>query len=244
MAVNSNGDSMFKSLCTAALLASIAIINPAFAEDSKLIRTLSLTGHGEVHVAPDLAIVTMGVISSSTTAQEALAANTKAITNLMAALKSANLEAKDIQTSNFSVNPRYDYGQNNGQPPKLSGYDVSNNVTVTVHKIASIGDLLDKAVTSGSNQINGISFSVANPQGAMDEARKQAVEDAIRKADLYAVATSVTLGNVISISEGVGNYQPPMPMQAKMMAADSAPVPIAQGEQVIGVDVNISWEIK
>ncbi len=235
---------MFKSLCTAALLASIAIINPAFAEDSKLIRTLSLTGHGEVHVAPDLAIVTMGVISSSTTAQEALAANTKAITNLMAALKSANLEAKDIQTSNFSVNPRYDYGQNNGQPPKLSGYDVSNNVTVTVHKIASIGDLLDKAVTSGSNQINGISFSVANPQGAMDEARKQAVEDAIRKADLYAVATSVTLGNVISISEGVGNYQPPMPMQAKMMAADSAPVPIAQGEQVIGVDVNISWEIK
>lgn len=244
MAVNSNGDSMFKSLCTAALLASIAIINPAFAEDSKLIRTLSLTGHGEVHVAPDLAIVTMGVISSSTTAQEALAANTKAITNLMAALKSANLEAKDIQTSNFSVNPRYDYGQNNGQPPKLSGYDVSNNVTVTVHKIASIGDLLDKAVTSGSNQINGISFSVANPQGAMDEARKQAVKDAIRKADLYAVATSVTLGNVISISEGVGNYQPPMPMQAKMMAADSAPVPIAQGEQVIGVDVNISWEIK
>ena len=235
---------MFKSLCTAALLASIAIINPAFAEDSKLIRTLSLTGHGEVHVAPDLAIVTMGVISSSTTAQEALAANTKAITNLMAALKSANLEAKDIQTSNFSVNPRYDYGQNNGQPPKLSGYDVSNNVTVTVHKIASIGDLLDKAVTSGSNQINGISFSVANPQGAMDEARKQAVKDAIRKADLYAVATSVTLGNVISISEGVGNYQPPMPMQAKMMAADSAPVPIAQGEQVIGVDVNISWEIK
>lgn len=244
MAVNSNGDSMFKSLCTAALLASIAIINPAFAEDSKLIRTLSLTGHGEVHVAPDLAIVTMGVISSSTTAQEALAANTKAITNLMAALKSANLEAKDIQTSNFSVNPRYDYGQNNGQPPKLSGYDVSNNVTVTVHKIASIGDLLDKAVTSGSNQINGISFSVANPQGAMDEARKQAVKDAIRKANLYAVATSVTLGNVISISEGVGNYQPPMPMQAKMMAADSAPVPIAQGEQVIGVDVNISWEIK
>ncbi len=235
---------MFKSLCTAALLASIAIINPAFAEDSKLIRTLSLTGHGEVHVAPDLAIVTMGVISSSTTAQEALAANTKAITNLMAALKSANLEAKDIQTSNFSVNPRYDYGQNNGQPPKLSGYDVSNNVTVTVHKIASIGDLLDKAVTSGSNQINGISFSVANPQGAMDEARKQAVKDAIRKANLYAVATSVTLGNVISISEGVGNYQPPMPMQAKMMAADSAPVPIAQGEQVIGVDVNISWEIK
>ncbi len=235
---------MFKSLCTAALLASIAIINPAFAEDNKLIRTISLTGHGEVHVAPDLAIVTMGVISSAVTAQEALAANTKTMTDLMGALKAANIEAKDIQTSNFSVNPRYDYGQNNGQPPKLAGYDVSNNVAVIVHKLDGIGDLLDKAVTSGSNQINGISFSVANPQVAMDEARKEAVKDAKRKAELYVAATSVSLGNVISLSEGGGNYQPPMPMQSKMMAADSSPVPIAQGEQVISVDVNISWEVK
>lgn len=235
---------MLKSIFAAALLLSAATMNPAFAEDNKLIRTISLTGHGEVRVAPDLAIVTMGVLSSATTAQEALAANTKAMTDLMAALKAADIEAKDIQTSNFSVNPRYDYGQNNGQPPKLTGYDVSNNVAVIVHKIGSIGDLLDKAVTSGSNQINGISFSIANPQAAMDEARKKAVTDAKRKAELYVAATSVTLGNVISLSEGGDNYQPPMPMQSKMMAADSSPVPIAQGEQVISVDVNISWEIK
>jgi uncharacterized protein len=235
---------MLKSLFAAALFFSAATINPAFAEDSKLIRTLSLTGHGEVRVAPDLAIVTMGVITSAITAQEALVANTKAMTDLLSAIKNAKIEAKDIQTSNFSVNPRYDYGQSNGQPPKLTGYDVSNNVTVIVHKLDSIGDLLDKAVTSGSNQINGISFSVANPQAAMDEARKAAVVDAKRKAELYVAATSVTLGNVISLSEGGGNYQPPMPMQSKMMAADSAPVPIAQGEQVISVDVNISWEIK
>lgn len=235
---------MLKSIFAAALLLSAATMNPAFAEDNKLIRTISLTGHGEVRVAPDLAIVTMGVLSSATTAQDALAANTKAMTDLMAALKAADIEAKDIQTSNFSVNPRYDYGQNNGQPPKLTGYDVSNNVAVIVHKIGSIGDLLDKAVTSGSNQINGISFSIANPQAAMDEARKKAVTDAKRKAELYVAATSVTLGNVISLSEGGDNYQPPMPMQSKMMAADSSPVPIAQGEQVISVDINISWEIK
>ena len=235
---------MLKSIFAAALLLSAATMNPAFAEDNKLIRTISLTGHGEVRVAPDLAIVTMGVLSTATTAQDALAANTKAMTDLMAALKAADIEAKDIQTSNFSVNPRYDYGQNNGQPPKLTGYDVSNNVAVIVHKIGSIGDLLDKAVTSGSNQINGISFSIADPQAAMDEARKKAVTDAKRKAELYVAATSVTLGNVISLSEGGDNYQPPMPMQSKMMAADSSPVPIAQGEQVISVDVNISWEIK
>lgn len=236
---------MLKSFFTAALLASIATINPAFAEDSKLIRTISLSGHGEVRVAPDLAIVTMGVTSSATTAQEALAANTKSMNDLMAALKSASIENKDIQTSNFSVNPRYDYGLNNGQPPKLSGYDVSNTVTVIVHKIEGIGDLLDKAVTSGSNQINGVLFSVANPQDAMDAARKQAVLDAKRKADLYAAATSTSLGNVISLSEGASAEQQPIMMRAKMAApSDAGPVPIAQGEQVIGVDVNISWEIK
>jgi uncharacterized protein len=143
------------------------------------------------------------------------------------------------------VAPRYDYGQNNGQPPKVTGYDVSNNVTVTLRKLDDIGNLLDKAVSTGSNQINGISFSITNPQAAMDEARKAAVKDARRKADLYAVATSVTLGNVIALSES-GGYQPqPMEMRANMkMAADSAPVPIAQGEQVVAVDVNITWEIK
>lgn len=235
---------MLKSFFTAALLFSATTFNPVFAEDTKLIRTLSLTGHGEVHVAPDLALVSMGVMSSAETAQEALAVNTKSMTALMAALKTASIENKDIQTSNFSVNPRYDYGQNNGQPAKLTGYDVSNTVTITLRKLDTMGDLLDKAVASGSNQINGISFSVANPQEALDRARKEAVIDAKRKADLYAAATSTTIGNVISLSEGLGSEPAPIMMRAKMAASDSAAVPIAQGEQVISVDVNIAWEIK
>lgn len=233
---------MLKSLFAAALLLSTT----AFAEDAKLPRTISLVGHGEVHATPDIAIVTMGVLTSAITAQEALAANTKSMTDLMAVLKTAAVENKDISTSNFSVNPRYDYGANNGQPPKVTGYDVSNNVTVILRKIDKVGDLLDKVVTAGSNQINSVSFTIDNPQAAVEEASKAAVADAKRKAELYVGAASVSLGNVISISEGGAN-QPPMPMRAKMMAADSSggePVPISQGEQVIGVDVNITWEIK
>jgi uncharacterized protein YggE len=206
---------------------------------------ISLVGHGEVRASPDIAVVTLGVLSSAPTAREALDTNTKAMNDLMAALKAANIEPKDIMTSNFNVSPRYDYGQNNGQPPKVTGYDVSNNVTVTLRKIDGIGDLLDKAVSSGSNQVNGISFGIANPQSAMDRARKEAVNDAKRKAELYAAAASVTLGNVLSLSEG-GGYQPqPMEMRVNMkMSADAGPVPIAQGEQVVAVDVNITWEIK
>jgi uncharacterized protein len=234
---------MLKSLIAVALL--FTTIATAHAEDAKMIRTISLSGHGEVRAVPDLAVVNMGVMSSAPSAREALDANTKAMTELMAVLSATKIDRKDIATSNFSVNPRLDYGQNNGQPPKVIGYDVSNTVSVTLHQLDQIGNLLDKAVSSGSNQINGVSFSIANPQAAMDEARKAAVTDAKRKADLYTAATSVSLGNVISISEG-GAYQPPQPMmmQAKAASSDGASVPIAQGEQVIAVDVNMVWEIK
>jgi uncharacterized protein len=234
---------MLKSLLTAALL--FTTLSTALAEDTKLVRTLSLAGHGEVHATPDLAIINMGVVSSAVTAREALDANTKAMIDLMAVLKSENVELKDISTSNFSVNSRFDYSQNNGQPPKVTGYDVSNSVSVTVRKLDMVGAILDRAVSSGSNQISGIQFSISNPQVAQDEARKEAVKDAKRKADLYAAAASVTLGNILSLSEGPA-FQPPQPMmmEAKRMSADATNVPIAQGEQVIGADVNIAWEIK
>ena len=162
---------------------------------------------------------------------------------LFAALKDAGIAEKDIQTSNFMVQPRYDY--QDGKPPKLVGYDVSNTVTVTVRKLAALGLLLDKVVQAGSNQINGIGFDVSKPDAALDEARKLATADAARKAKIYAEAMGVGLGPVMSISESTG-YQPPMPMaRGKAMMADAAaPVPVAAGEQTLSVDVNITWEIK
>ena len=237
---------MMKFLFASIFLTAALAVNPVFADEVKMNRIISLTGHGEVRAVPDLAILTMGILSTAETARKALDENTKAMTELMASLKAANIETKDIATSNFSVNPRYDYGQNNGQPAKLVGYDVTNNVTVTVHKLDAIGSLLDKAVSSGSNQINGISFSISKPDAAMDEARKLAVQDAKRKAELYTAATTTTLGNIISIAEGGPVFQPPMQVQmsARKMSADAANVPISQGEQVISIDVNISWEIK
>lgn len=231
------------SFAAAAVLGLIAAVTPAFAEGGKMPRIITLSGHGEVRTVPDLAYVTSGVVTQGATAAEALAANTKAMTDLFAALKDSGVDNKDVQTSNFSVQPRYDY--QNGQAPKLVGYDVSNNVTVTLRKIDGLGPLLDKLVQSGSNQISGVSFDVAKPQEAMDEARKLATEDATRKAKVYAQAMGIELGNVMQISEGVV-APPPMPMvRGKVMMADAAaPVPVAAGEQVIAVDVNVVWEIK
>lgn len=232
------------SFAAAAVLGLLAAVSPALADGGKMPRIISLTGHGEVRSTPDIAFITSGVVSQGATAADALTANTKAMTDLFAALKDAGLEDKDIQTSNFSVQPRYDFS--NGQSPKLVGYDVSNNVTIKLKKIDTMGALLDKLVQSGSNQITGVSFDVSKPEEAMDQARKLATQDATRKAKLYAQAMGIELGNVMQVSEG-SSAQPssvPFVRGAAMMKADAAPVPVAAGEQTLAADVNIIWEIK
>lgn len=234
---------MLRTVLPATLLSCALMAQPALSGDMKMPRTITLTGHGEVRQAPDQALVTAGVLKNAVTAAEALAANTQAMTAVMETLKAAGVEAKDIQTSNFMVAPRYDYN-NSSQPPKLTGYDVSNNVMVTVRKLDRLGGLLDRLVTSGANQINGVQFDIAEPQAALDEARKAAAADATRKARIYAEAMSVGLGPVLSLSEGTRDM-PPVPMRMKAARAEmAADVPIAAGEQVLAVDVSITWEIK
>lgn len=234
---------MFRTLLTAASLAiAMATISHAQTGDHRLQRTIALSGHGEVRVVPDSAVVTIGVLSHADTAVAALAANTSAMQAVLATLKSANIAGNDVQTSNFTVQPRYDYA--NDQPPRLAGYEVLNNVTATVRKIQSLGAILDKVVSAGSNQINGIEFQVSRPESALDEARRLAVADATHKAKIYAFASTTTLGNVLSISEGI-NVQPPIVARAKMLGAEQASdVPVAEGQQTISVDVNMIWEIK
>jgi uncharacterized protein len=216
---------------------------PALAEDMKMPRTIALAGHGETRQAPDMAMITLGVVTSAATAREAVDGNNAAMTAILDTLVAAQIEARDIQTSNFTVNPRYDYN-NNTQPPKVVGYDASNNVSVTVRNLADVGAVLDKVVSAGSNQINGIAFSVSKPEAAEDEARKLAVADAKRKAEVYAVASGVKLGAIMSITENIGYQPPPQPFAKSMRAEASADVPVQGGEQVIAVDVNISWEIE
>jgi uncharacterized protein YggE len=227
-------------------LAAVALATPTLAQESKSMpRLISLTGHGEVKAKPDMAVVNVGVTIQAATAREALTQNTQAMEKIFASLKAQGIEAKDIQTSNFMVNPRYDYGQNNNQPPRLVGYDVSNTVTVSVRQLAGLGAVIDQMVSEGSNQISGVMFSIADDETLKDEARKLAIADAERKAKLYADTAHISLGQIMSVSEG--SYQPPQPVYyGKAMRADAAPsaVPIAEGEQTVAIDVSIAWEIK
>jgi uncharacterized protein len=209
------------------------------------LRTLTMTGTGEMRAKPDTAIVTLGVMSRADTARAALTANNAAMTAILSSLEAAGVAKKDIQTSNFSVNPVYDYDNSGAKPPRITGYDVSNQLAVTVRKLDTLGTILDEAVSKGSNQIYGITFTIDDPRALEDEARKSAVEDAARKAKLYAEAAGVALDAIQSISEQVARPPQPVYMKAQRMeaAADSS-VPVAEGEQVVSIDVSITWTIR
>jgi len=236
---------MFKILAVSLFALLAAPMMQAYA-DSSPNRTITVNGHGEIKAAPDTAVVELGVFSQGNTAKAALEQNTKNMAALMDVLKAAGIDPKDIQTSNFNVGPRYD---NSGkQPPKVVGYDVNNSVSVTVRKLDELGTLLDQAVSSGSNQINGLNFTVDDPQKLQDEARENAVKDAKRKAALMAGAADAKLGPVITIKDGGGPQPYPMsrgmsPMVADAMVAKAAPVPVAQGQMLISSDVSVVWEL-
>ena len=227
------------------LVFATALASPAFAAGS-----MQMTGHGEIQATPDTAYVTSGVTSQGATAKDALDANTRDMSALIDVLKTAGIDDKDIQTSNFSVNPNYIYSDGRDQngyqlPPKIAGYTVTNSVTVHVRDLGSLGTMLDKEVGVGANTINGISFAVEDPSSLYAEARKSAFADAKDKADLYAEAAGVQLGAIQQISENQGYSQPPQPMMYKATAsADrSAPVPVEAGQLTFTIDVNVNWDL-
>ena len=228
------------------LTLATALSTPVLADGS-----MQITGHGEVMAAPDTAIVTSGVTSQGATAKEALAANNADMQKLIDTLKAAGIDAVDIQTSGFSVSPNYVYSDArdaNGYqlPPKIVGYTVYNGVTVVVRDLASLGAVLDQAVTVGANQISGVSFSVDDPKELYNEARKAAFADAREKAELYADAAGVELGALSLVSEVTGYNQPPQPMlyKAEAAAMDRSVVPVEVGQLTFSIDVNVSWDLE
>ncbi|MFD1332813.1 SIMPL domain-containing protein [Methylopila musalis] len=204
---------------------------------------ITLTGEGVATAAPDIAVITTGVVTRAANAGEALKANAEAMTKVIAALKDAKIAEKDFGTSGLTVQPQYDYSD--GRAPTLTGYEVRNAVTIRAREIDRLGGLLDTLVAAGSNQIDGLAFEVSNSDAKLDEARRAAVADAKRKAELYAASAGVTLGKVESIEENETQQASPRPLTLRMQAKDaSAPTPIVRGEQEMRVEVRVRWAIQ
>lgn len=202
---------------------------------------LSVTGMGQVAAEPDMAILTLGVTSLASSAKDAMRKNSSDMAAVFKAVEGAGIDSKDVQTSNFSLRPRFDRRSNNN-PPKLEGYQATNTITIRVRALDTLGSVIDQLAQAGANQFQGIEFALKNPRPFVDQARKSAVEDARSKAELYATAAGLSLGDILSIKEA-GGAPRPVPMARIAIEAASDAVPIAQGELGLSAHVTIVYEL-
>jgi uncharacterized protein YggE len=234
-------------LTSIAFLAALAAISPAQAVE-RLIdisndRWVEVAGEGSVSAAPDFAELTLGVTNTGKNAGDAVAANAQAANALVALIKAEGVAPADIQTSTVSVSPMFSQPSPNQETaPTVTGYSVSNNVSVRLRDIPRLGALLDKAVTAGANSIYGIGFGHNNPSALLDKARPLAVADARRKAEIYAAAGGGRIGRLMVLTEEAGR-QPPVAFSRVYTAAAAAPTPIEVGEDKLTVTVNARFEL-
>jgi hypothetical protein len=204
---------------------------------------LDISATGEVTRVPDVAIISAGVVTRSPTATGALSEAADRMAKVLAALKRAGVEGRDIQTNNVSLNPEYRY--ENNQPPQLVGYTATNTVNVRFRDIRNSGKILDALVGQGANQINGPSLTIDKPEAALDEARAKAIAIGRARAEQYARGLGMRVVRVVAVNESGGSYPvpPPMPMMARaeMQSADTK---IEPGEQKLQVTLAMTFELQ
>jgi len=210
---------------------------------------IHVTGEGRATLAPDMALLQLMVTREGATAREALDANSAAMQDVLAAMRKSGIGERDLQTAQFSIQPRYRQNRPDasGQQalPAIVGYTVSNSLMVRVRDLAQVGAILDKSVSLGVNQGGNIEFLNEDPAAALEQARVAAVKDALQRAATLTAAAGVKSGRILEISEQ--SVQPrPMPMARgqMMMAADFSSVPIAEGENSYSVTVTVTLALE
>ena len=207
--------------------------------------TVSVNGHGEVNVPPDTASVNIGVDVIKPTLAEAQETATAQATAVIEAFEAAGIAPEDIQTDYFSVNILRDYSEN-ADPTLITGFEIINQLRVTVRDTDQLGELLDAAVNAGANSIYGVTFYVDDQTAAASEARVEAVEDARTKAEELASAAGMTLGPVVALSEGPTPLVPPVYGMGRGVGAAMAEsaVPVEPGSTTVAVDVMMTFELR
>lgn len=244
----------------AGLAAQPPVATPVLAPDATL---LSITAEGQSRRTPDLALFSAGVVTHGTNAAEALSANAIRMERVVAALKRAGIEARDLQTSAVSLQPRYSDPERDAQVraretrqpyippaqpemPRIIGYEARNSLNIRVRRLGQMGRIIDTLVGEGANQIDGPNFTVEEQREALDEARTEAVANARARADLYARAAGLRVGRILAISESGGFYPVNQIVVTGRMAGappPPPPTPIAPGEVALGVSLSVQFEL-
>ena len=225
-----------------ATLAMAALSAPVSAQE----RTIAVTGQGEVSVHPDMATVIIGVQTESEVAAEALDAASAATAAILATLDVEGIAPEDIRSGAIRLNPRYSQSAFSSGT-EITGYQAVNSVEVIVNDLDRLGGLLAAVVGDGANRLDGVQFGLQDPTEATDEARRRAVAEGARLADLYAQAAGVSVGTLLSLSEmGSGGYRPVTAEARQMEMMASSPqfdVPVAPGKIEMNASINLVYAI-
>lgn len=243
--------SLFRAASLAALIlagsaaaASAQTTTPVVADSMFRATTLNLSAYGESTVAPDKATINLGVTTDAPTAAQAIRDNAEKMSRVIESLKRAGLSDREIQTSNLSLSPQYVYQEN--LPPRLTGYQASNQVIITVRELNRLGQVVDATVNAGATNVGGITFGIEDSTDAENQARLQAVENLRAKADLYAKAMGYRVARLVTLNEGSSYAPPPPPPMPVMMRAEAAKfdsTPVSPGELKARVDISATYEL-
>lgn len=230
-----------------ALFLSLLLFLPCFAlaEEAAMVAdgaTIMVTGSAAVTLKADYARISMGVSTSASTVDSAAQKNNAAIYALIDALKAAGIAESDIATSNYSVYPEYDYSSFGGE--KLTGYNVTNQLTVIIRDMEHIGATLDKATAAGANNIYNIEFLSTQADAAEDEALAYAVQDAMRRAKLLADAAGLQLGGIVSISDNNTSWGINARTYASKLDAEAVGNSILPDDTSVSASVTLVFELK
>ncbi|MFO7921321.1 DUF541 domain-containing protein [Rhodobacteraceae bacterium W635] len=221
------------------LALALFLAGPAWAEDPA---TMTLTGRGEVAATPDMATLSLGVVTQGQSAAAALGQNSGQLTRVFEALAAAGVAAEDMQTTRFSIDPLWSgRGHDSGDPAEIAGYAVTNSLSIAVRDLDRLGAVLDAVTGAGANEFGGLRFGLAEPGPVEEEARRAAVADAQARAALYADAAGVEILGIRSIAEGGGGGAPAP--RSERMAVAAMPVPVAEGQVNVSAQVSITYEI-
>lgn len=231
------------------LFASLAFAVPAFAQNAEApapqtatdATLLNLDVSAEASHAPDVATISSGVLTQAADGNAAMRANAVQMDKLLAAIKSAGIADRDVQTSGINLNPQYAFEQN--KPPVVTGYQARNTVSLKVRDIGKLGKVLDALAAAGASELNGPNFGIDDPEPLYAQARLDALKKAQARAETYANALGLRVRRIVRISEGGGNVMRPMPMmRATAMKAD-AETPVAAGETSVSVNLDVVFEL-
>lgn len=204
--------------------------------------TFDVSGTGKATAKPDIATVNAGITAQGQTVKGAQDQINSVINKVSQALKQAGVDPKDIQTTNYNINPTYDFS---GATQRIAGYSANTNILIKVRNLDNVNNVIDIATDNGANQISGVSFDIDDKTKVESGARQKAVEEAKKKASEAAKIAGFRLGRIINYSENFGGAPRPIPllMEARDKAV-GAPTQVEPGSSEVTVNVTLSYEIQ